>query len=243
MAQNIYDDPGFFAGYSRLPRSVSGLDGAPEWPTLRAMLPPLAGLRVLDIGCGFGWFSRWAREHGAASVLGVDLSENMLARARAETTDPAISYERADLDAVEWPGAAFDLAYSSLVLHYIDDLPRLFQAIHAALGAGGKLVFSVEHPIFTAPSQPGWSVAADGSRIWPVNHYLDEGPRITNWLRDGVVKHHRTIETYFESLAASGFSIRRLVEWGPAKSALATRPDWAGERDRPPFLLIGCKRT
>ena len=39
MAQNIYDNPAFFEGYAQLPRSVQGLDGAPEWPALRAMLP------------------------------------------------------------------------------------------------------------------------------------------------------------------------------------------------------------
>ena len=41
MTQNIYDDPQFFEGYGRLPRSVAGLDGAPEWPALRALLPDL----------------------------------------------------------------------------------------------------------------------------------------------------------------------------------------------------------
>lgn len=39
MSQNIYDDPEFFAGYATLDRSVKGLDGAPEWPTIQAMLP------------------------------------------------------------------------------------------------------------------------------------------------------------------------------------------------------------
>ena len=50
MTQNIYDNAGFFHGYSELPRSIHGLDGAPEWPTLRNMLPDLHGLRVLDLG-------------------------------------------------------------------------------------------------------------------------------------------------------------------------------------------------
>jgi 2-polyprenyl-3-methyl-5-hydroxy-6-metoxy-1,4-benzoquinol methylase len=81
MAQNIYDNDEFFAGYSRLARSIEGLDGAPEWPALRAMLPDLRRLRVLDLGCGFGWFCRWARQNGAANVVGIDLSEKMLERA------------------------------------------------------------------------------------------------------------------------------------------------------------------
>ncbi len=37
MAQNIYDKPELFAGYSQLPRSVLGLNGAPEWPAIRAI--------------------------------------------------------------------------------------------------------------------------------------------------------------------------------------------------------------
>jgi ubiquinone/menaquinone biosynthesis C-methylase UbiE len=101
MTQNIYDDESFFKGYSQLPRSIHGLDGAPEWHSLRALLPKIEGLRVLDLGCGFGWFCRWAREHKAASVVGIDVSERMLARAIAETADPAISYHKADLECVE----------------------------------------------------------------------------------------------------------------------------------------------
>lgn len=69
MSHNLYDDPAFFAGYSQLARSREGLAGAPEWPALRAMLPPLEGKRVLDLGCGFGAFSRWVRKMDAADVM------------------------------------------------------------------------------------------------------------------------------------------------------------------------------
>src|ERR1700759_4207609 len=112
MTQNIYDNPEFFEGYSRLGRSVEGLDGAAEWPALKALLAELRSLRVLDLGCGFGWVCRWARAQGAGEVLGIDVSEKMLARAIATTTDAAITYLRADLECAELPRAAFDLAYS-----------------------------------------------------------------------------------------------------------------------------------
>src|ERR1700719_1028850 len=98
MTQNIYDDDEFFEGYSRLPRSIEGLDGAPEWPALRAMLPDLTGLRDLDLGCGFGWVCRWARGQGAAQILGIDVSEKMRAQARATTQASAIAYPRADME-------------------------------------------------------------------------------------------------------------------------------------------------
>ncbi len=100
MAQNIYDDPTFFSGYSQLPRQVHGLDAAPEWRAIQTLLPDLKGKRVVDLGCGFGWASRWMRAQGAASVLGLDLSANMIAHAIANTADAAITYRIADLDAL-----------------------------------------------------------------------------------------------------------------------------------------------
>jgi ubiquinone/menaquinone biosynthesis C-methylase UbiE len=121
MTQNIYDDPDFFAGYSRLRRSVEGLAGGAEWPALRALLPDLRGLRIVDLGCGYGWFCRWAREHGAAKVLGLDVSAKMLAKAESMTTDPAITYARVDMETLNLPEASFDLAYSSLALHCVEE--------------------------------------------------------------------------------------------------------------------------
>jgi SAM-dependent methyltransferase len=242
MTQNIYDDAGFFAGYSALPRSVHGLDGAPEWPTLRALLPDLKGLRVLDLGCGFGWFCRYARSAGATSVTGLDLSERMLARARNETADGAISYARADLEQLTLAPGSFDLAYSSLALHYIEKLERLLAQLHAALVPGAKFIFSVEHPIYTAPRHPGWVTDAQGRKTWPVDRYCDEGPRSTDWLAQGVIKQHRTIASYFALLRQAGFAVSHIDEWAPSVEQVAAHPDWAPERERPPFLIMACGR-
>jgi SAM-dependent methyltransferase len=242
MTQNIYDNPEFFAGYSRLGRSVDGLDGAAEWPALRAMLPPMRDISVVDLGCGFGWFCRWARANGAARVLGLDVSEKMLTRARAETDDAAISYEQADLERLELPAASFGLAYSSLALHYIENLDGLVAVVHAALVPGGHLVVSVEHPIYTAPSNPGWVVDASGRKTWPVDSYLVEGARTTDWLAKDVIKRHRTVGSYLNALVRHGFAIQHVEEWGPDDSQIAARQELADERQRPPFLLVGAVR-
>ena len=243
MTQNIYDDPEFFAGYGKLERSVQGLAGAPEWPSLRALLPDPAGRRVVDLGCGFGWFCRWAREQGAAEVLGIDVSENMLARARAETQDDAITYSRADLEHLDLLAGSFDLAYSSLALHYIADLEGMLKSLHRALVPGARFVFSAEHPVFTAPRKPGWLTGEDGRKVWPVDAYLEEGPRVTNWFAEGVVKQHRTIGTYVRLLLNAGFAISHVEEWGPTKEQIAERPEWAQERDRPMFMLFAAERS
>jgi SAM-dependent methyltransferase len=241
--QNIYDDPEFFEGYSRLHRSVEGLAGAPEWPSLRALLPAtMRGLRVVDLGCGFGWFCRWARGEGAAQVLGLDVSRRMLARARAATPDPMVLYARADLERLALPAASFDCAYSALALHYIEDLAGLLATVHRALVPGASLVVSVEHPIYTAPTRPGWAVDGEGRRTWPVDRYLVEGPRVTDWLASGVVKQHRTIGTYLGLLIRLGFTIAHVEEWGPTEEQVAAQSELAEERDRPMFLLIAARR-
>ncbi|MES2723403.1 MAG: class I SAM-dependent methyltransferase [Pseudomonadota bacterium] len=238
MSQNIYDDRAFFEGYSQLRRSRLGLPGAPEWPAVRTLLPPLTGLRVLDLGCGFGWFCRWAREAGAASVLGVDLSENMLERARAATEDAGVSYVRADLQDLALPEAGFDLVYSSLALHYVEDLAKVLGAVRAALGGGGRLVFSIEHPVYMAPTRPRWIKTEDGRRIWPLDGYGREGARTTDWLAPGVVKHHRTLGTTLNLLIDHGFAIRRVEEWRPTVDQVAADPALAEELERPMFLLV-----
>ena len=243
MAQNIYDDEEFFAAYSGLRRSVEGLDGAPEWPTLRSMLPAMSGLRVVDLGCGFGWFSRWAASAGAASVLGVDISERMLERAVADTADDRVTYRRQDLDAVELPAGAFAVAYSSLALHYLSDLDRILATIHQSLVPSGVFVFSIEHPIYSAPSRQEFVRDSTGRITWPLDQYQIEGPRTTDWLAPGVQKYHRTIETYVSALLRAGFTLQHLSEWAPTAEQIAEFPEWSVELERPQFLLIGARRN
>ncbi len=122
------------------------------------------------------------------------------------------------------------------------NLDGLLAAVHRSLVPGGYLVFSVEHPIFTAPTAPGWTADAAGRKTWPVDGYLDEGPRSTDWLAKGVIKQHRTIATYVSLLLRAGFTLSHLEEWGPTAEQIAARPNLADEHQRPPFLLLAAVR-
>ena len=242
MAQNIYDNPEFFAGYSQLRRQVHGLAGAPEWPAIRAMLPDLTGKRIVDMGCGFGWFARWAREQGAASVLGLDLSERMVERAKADTTDPAIDYKIADLEALELPEASFDFAYSALAFHYIEDFGRLVRRVHRSLTSGSHFVFTIEHPIYMAAAHPRWWTDEEGRKTWPVNRYALEGERRTDWFAKGVLKYHRRVGTTLNSLIDAGFAIRHVEEFAPTAEQVAELPSLEEELERPMMLLVSAQR-
>lgn len=158
MSQNIYDDPQFFAGYATLDRSVKGLEGAPEWPSLQAMLPPITGLRVVDLGCGYGWFCRWAQQQGASQITGFDISQRMLAQAREMTRGDEIVYRYADLQTLTLPANSCDLVYSSLALHYLPDIAPLFATLQQALVPGGTTVFPPNIPSIPPPCSRagGW---------------------------------------------------------------------------------------
>ncbi len=239
MAQNIYDDPDFFRGYMALRASESGLNAALEEPALTSLLPPLQGLDVLDLGCGFGKFAAACVAQGAASVRGVDVSENMLAEARRRVEDPRVTFVRQPLEELEIEPASFDLVTASLCLHYVKEIGPVFEKVASALRPGGTFVFSVEHPMCTANYRQDWARDAAGKPLhWPVDNYRMESIRATSWFVDGVLKYHRTVETYVNALIEAGLRIRRLLEPEPTPTAIAARPDLAEQRRRPPFLLL-----
>ena len=243
MLENKYDNPEFFEKYSGMARSQQGLAGAGEWRQLKALLPPLAGKRILDLGCGFGWHCRYGMEQGAALAVGVDLSEKMLERARQSTTDPRISYRRCSIEEAEFDPGQFDLALSSLALHYIQYYRGLCAKVRRWLAPGGRFVFSVEHPVFTAYGNQDWIYDQAGQIAhWPVDRYYEEGPRQAVFLGETMTKYHRTLETYLSALLENGFAIAGLAEARPSPEQLASDPAMAHELRRPMMLLLSAQK-
>ncbi|GFN29812.1 class I SAM-dependent methyltransferase [Paenibacillus xylaniclasticus] len=243
MKQNKYDDSSFFYNYSQMPRSIGGLEAAGEWTTFRAMLPELKDKRVLDLGCGFGWHCRYVRKQLARSVLGIDLSENMLARAREMTSDPCIEYRRQAIEDVELADEQYDVVISSLALHYVERFDLVCRKVYYALVPGGSFVLSVEHPIFTALAAQDWYYGPNGEKLhWPVDNYHQEGQREARFLDHDVIKYHRTVSSYLNALIGAGFVVTKLSELQPTPSMLESNPAWQEEVRRPMFLLIAANK-
>jgi SAM-dependent methyltransferase len=242
--QNIYDDARFFAGYSSLERFGAGWQQAMEHDDLVGLLPPVGGRRVLDLGCGAGQLAHHLATSGASEVIGVDLSERMLERARAEWAHPRVTYRREAIERLVFEPARFDLVVSSLALHYVDDYAGLIERIASWLAPGGVFVYSIEHPIYIArlPGE-GWVVDDAGRRAgWSLDRYADEGAREETWFVAGVRKVHRTLATLINGLADAGLVVERVVEPVPSEQWLRDHPGWADERRRPIFLLVRARK-
>lgn len=207
MKQNKYDDSTFFSQYKEMARSTHGLEAAGEWHVFKSLLPDLSGKSVLDLGCGFGWHCLYAREQQASSVVGVDISENMLQKAREQTNDAAITYIQMPIEDIAFSDSQFDIVISSLAFHYIESFEALCKKIHACLKPGGSFIFSVEHPIFTSRDEQDWHYDDHGNRLhWPVDQYQSEGLRKTSFLTDNVIKYHRTVSTYMNDVISAALS-------------------------------------
>ena len=235
---NIYDNPAFFEAYKNMPRSKDGLQAAGEWHQLQPLFPDVSGKRVLDLGCGYGWHCKYAAEQGARQVLGLDLSQKMLERASRENAGPAITYRLCGIEDYAYPEGAWDLVVSNLALHYVADLKPVYRNVCRTLVPGGVFLFNIEHPVFTAYGSQDWHYGPDGEILhFPVDNYSREGRREAVFLGERVVKYHRTLTTYLDTLPQSGFRILRVVEPQPPEDMM----DLPGMRDelrRPMMLLV-----
>ena len=242
MKENKYDDPLFFLLYSEMSRSRLGLAGAGEWPALQSLLPDFTGRRVLDLGCGYGWHCVYAAEHGAASVLGVDISHRMLEEAASHHAHPHIRYQQSAMEDLRFPAASFDIIISSLAFHYVQDFGTLAARIARWVRPGGHFVFSVEHPVFTAYGTQDWYYDQNGKILhFPVDNYYYEGRREAVFLGEKVIKYHRTLTTYLNTLLINGFELQHVVEPQPPAEMLHLE-GMKDEMRRPMMLLVAAVR-
>ena len=219
---NEYDNDVFFAQYAQMDRSKGGLAAAGEWHQLQPLFPPLEGMAVLDLGCGYGWHCKYAADHGTTQVLSININEKMLEKAV--------------------PEYAWDIVVSNLALHYIEDLEQVFRNVWRTLKPGGTFLFNIEHPVFTAGVHQDWIYNEDGRpKYWPVDDYYRPGQRMTRFLGCDVIKQHHTLTQILMGLLNCGFALEVVEEVQPSKEMLEI-PGMAEELRRPMMLLVRAKK-
>jgi SAM-dependent methyltransferase len=180
---------------------------------LLAMAEPVAGLRVLDLGCGEGYFARHLRSRGARYVIGVDQSAGMIDLAKKqEAAHPmGIEYhEGCATDLSRFPTASFDMTIAVFLFNYltVERMRQCMEEVARVVKPGGRFLFSVPHPAFPYMRQPAPPFYFD---VQGVGYFSGRDRHCSGriWKRDGswleVQLVHKTLEDYFDTLARAGF--------------------------------------
>jgi ubiquinone/menaquinone biosynthesis C-methylase UbiE len=183
-----------------------------EWHSLRTRLGDLTGLSVLDLACGDGMGTRLLKQWGAARVVGVDISPQMIALAQQrEDAEPmGIEYRVADAAALGTIGE-FDRVSAAYLLHYAENreqLRRMAQAAYDNLKPGQHFVASVANIL--RPPQPVFEQRKYGFSFRLMDDTLREGAKLrgTLFLGEKTVEfdfYWLPWEAYEEAFGAVGF--------------------------------------
>lgn len=238
MKENKYEDDIFFEKYNNMTRSILGLQGAGEWHEMQKLLPDFKNKTFLDLGCGLGWHCKYAAINGASSCIGIDISRKMLDKAKQINADSVIDYRCSPMEDLSFSNEMFDIVFSSLAFHYLENYQELVCKIKSWLKSNGQFIFSVEHPVFTSYGSQDWWYDDKGNILhFPIDNYYYEGQREAIFLGEKVKKYHRTLTTYINTLLNNGFRILSVVEPQPPANMLSL-PEMKNEMRRPMMLII-----
>ncbi|MFJ8039189.1 class I SAM-dependent methyltransferase [Kitasatospora sp. NPDC096147] len=242
MSGQQYDRIGeAFEGFKALPLMRFG-----EVPSFLELVGEVGGRSVLDLACGTGFYSREFRRRGAAEVVGVDISEGMVAAARAieEAAPLGIRYEVGDVLELAEPERKFDVVLGVQCLNYAESLAEMEQMcrnVHRSLVPGGEFFVLAQNPDY------GFDCAAledYGFRCEPAGE-IETGVRVrvTALLEPEpitIVSSAPDREAYRSSLEAAGF---KEAEWVPLRISEAGLREygeefWAEALAHPPLAML-----
>jgi 2-polyprenyl-3-methyl-5-hydroxy-6-metoxy-1,4-benzoquinol methylase len=146
-------------------------------PALLDVAGDVEELRVCDLACGQGVVARELARCGA-SVVGVDVSEKLLAIARRYEREESLGISYLLDDAQTLAGvenANFDGVVCNMALMDIPDLTACLGSVARILRPAGYFVFSITHPCFLPPDSPRWTRDEDGTISLKVSGYFEEG--------------------------------------------------------------------
>lgn len=244
--QNIFDNETFFNGYKQLRANDDNYNEQLEQPAMRNLLPDAGGKSVLDLGCGYGHNCIDFVKRGASDVVGIDISRRMLEVAEKESFHKKITYLNMSMTDLSVFSQKFDLIYSSLAFHYVNDFVTFAKDMYSLLNSGGYLLFSQEHPLITATygGEHHYNKDEKGNYLsFTFSDYGKPGRRDTFWYVDGVEKYHRRFSDIINALCNAGFIIDTVCEPLPDEKATEKIPSvLAKEQIKPTFLIIKAKK-
>ncbi len=215
-------------------------------PNLLRLLAP-KGKKIIDVACGQGFFSRAFAEAGA-DVMGVDISPNLIAKAK-QNTGENLKFEVAPADAMSCAqNKSFDGAMIVLAIQNIKEMVETFRETARVLTEGGRLVVVLNHPCFRIPKESYWGFDEEKQvqyrRIDTYNSSFSSEMDMTPGEKTDKVKtisFHRPLQDYFKALSNAGFVVVGLEEWISHKKSEAgprAKAEDTARKEFPMFLTI-----
>jgi SAM-dependent methyltransferase len=200
-------------------------------PLVLRELAPLTGKHVLDLGCGEGYVARLVAQAGAQSVFGIDMSTEMVGRARQAAASGApcpMIFETGNATTFQdFPRAQFDRVIAVFMVSYLScaAMTGVFRTVRSRLAPGGRFIFVVPHPFlpYIRPLERPVYFDSKGRDYFAG---VDESYEGYIWRRDGkavpVSYMHKTFADYFDALAAAGFhTLPKVIELRVTEEHLA----------------------
>ncbi|MEM7688629.1 MAG: class I SAM-dependent methyltransferase [Pseudomonadota bacterium] len=212
-------------------------NGFNEHPAIRAVIGDVAGVEALDAGCGPGFLTRDLLAAGASRVAAFDVSPRMveLAQTRVGAKAHVFCADMAQ-PLTGLADASFDLVVSSLALDYVRDWSRPLGEFCRVLRAGGRLVFSVQHPMGSFD----WFQPTSAFGV----HYCEAQWRGFTDEPVTVPDYYRSFEEIINPLLASGFTLTRLHETRTIEALKAIDPrKYERHSVKPTFMVIDAQRA
>ncbi|MCM3405366.1 class I SAM-dependent methyltransferase [Cytobacillus oceanisediminis] len=213
-------------------------------PTLLSLMGTLKYKKVLDAGCGEGYFSRILAKSDA-SVTAVDYSEKMLEIAKERTPiDLKIDYRHGNCEDLNFlEDNSFDLIVSNMVIQDLSNYEITFQEMYRLLVDGGYFIFSILHPCFVTP-ESGWEKTKDGEKLhWNVDKYFYEGvyeQRLGD--KEKMLLFHRTLTSYVNNVIKAGFILEELIEPKPSEEMLRKYPSFEEDFRCADFIVFKLRK-
>ena len=163
-------------------------------PAFLAMLPPVAGLRGIDIGCGEGHNTRLLAQRGA-TMTAIDIAPAFIRLAQAEETRApiGITYREASAVALPFGDRAFAFATAFMSLHDIPETEPALAEAFRVLEPGGFLQFSILHPCFNPPHRRNCRDEDDNVHAVEVGDYfVDARGHVDEWIFGAAPASSRT---------------------------------------------------
>ncbi|MET0663519.1 MAG: class I SAM-dependent methyltransferase [Ilumatobacteraceae bacterium] len=222
-------------------------------PAFFAMLPAVAELSGLDLGCGEGHNTRLLAERGA-DVVALDIADAFVAAA-AECGGRGVRFVIADGAALPFASGSFDFVTAFMSLMDVGDPESTLREVERVLEPGGFVQFSVVHPATATPIRR-WLLDGSGRReALAIGDYFVEGPITERWTFGAapidVRERHqpftityarRTLSGWVNAVLAAGLSIEAIAEPHADEETALDRPEVADTRIAPYFLILRARK-